>query len=76
MNIILIMIPLALGLLVVAGVVFFWAVNHGQFDDLDSPGILPVSDNLPEEDGNNSEEPTGTRSETQSEADRQVDQTE
>lgn len=50
MNIILIMIPLSLLLLVGAGVMFFWAVNKGQFDDMDSPALSPVSDNLPEEE--------------------------
>jgi nitrogen fixation-related uncharacterized protein len=23
---------------------FFWAVNHQQFDDLDSPSVLPLMD--------------------------------
>lgn len=50
MNVILFMIPLALLLLIAAGVAFFWAANHGQFDDMDSPGLMPMSDNLPEED--------------------------
>lgn len=50
MNIILIMIPLSLILLAAAAGAFFWAVNHGQFDDMQSPGLTPMSDNLPEED--------------------------
>lgn len=50
MNIILIMIPLSLLLLGAAIAVFFWATNHGQFDDMQSPGLLPMSDNLPDED--------------------------
>ena len=49
MNIILIMIPLALLILVAAALIFFWAVNHGQFDDMDSPSFLPVSDHLDNE---------------------------
>jgi len=49
-NLILIMIPLALILLLAAALAFFWATNHGQFDDLDSPGLTPMSDNLPDED--------------------------
>jgi len=38
MSILYLMIPL--GILIVIGAVwaFFWAVNSGQFDDLDSPG--------------------------------------
>ena len=44
MNILLLLIPLSL--LVLAGAVwaFFWAVNHDQFDDLDTPGLLPLDD--------------------------------
>lgn len=38
MNIILMLIPLTLVLVLVAGWGFFWAVETGQFDDLDSPG--------------------------------------
>ncbi len=37
MNIILVLIPLTLVLVVFAGWGFFWAVETGQFDDLDSP---------------------------------------
>lgn len=50
MNIILIMIPLSLFVLVGAAAMFFWAVNKGQFDDMDSPALMPLSDNLPEEE--------------------------
>lgn len=49
MNIILIMIPLSLVLMGAAAWVFFWAVNHGQFEDMQSPGLLPMSDKLAEE---------------------------
>ncbi len=38
MNIILLLIPLTLVLVLVAGWGFFWAVETGQFDDLDSAG--------------------------------------
>lgn len=48
MSILVIMIPLSLLFVFAAGVAFFWAVNHDQFDDMDSPGLLPVSDDLPE----------------------------
>lgn len=42
MNILLVLIPVTL-LVVVTGVaLFFWAVNHQQFDDLDSPAVLPL----------------------------------
>jgi cbb3-type cytochrome oxidase maturation protein len=44
MKILLLMIPLSL--LFVSGAVgfFFWAVDHGQFDDLDTPGLLALED--------------------------------
>lgn len=45
MNILVVMIPLSILLLVGAGAAFFWAVDHGQFDDLDTPGLLPLLDN-------------------------------
>ena len=44
MNIIFILIPLALMLLVVAIAAFFWAVQHDQFDDLDSPATRILFD--------------------------------
>jgi cbb3-type cytochrome oxidase maturation protein len=37
-------------LLLVAVALFFWAVNHQQFDDLDSPAILPLLDGPPPEE--------------------------
>lgn len=44
MSILLILIPITL-LLAVAGVfAFFWAVNHDQFDDMDTPSLLPLMD--------------------------------
>ncbi len=48
MSILVIMIPLSLLFVFGAGVAFFWAVNHDQFDDMDSPALLPVSDDLPD----------------------------
>lgn len=58
MNIILIMIPLSFLILIGALVAFFWAVNHDQFEDMDSPALLPVSDVLQEK------EPSATNSES------------
>jgi cbb3-type cytochrome oxidase maturation protein len=46
MNILLMLIPVTALLLLVAVALFFWAVNHQQFDDLDSPAILPLLDDL------------------------------
>lgn len=44
MNILLVMIPISILLLVGAGIAFFWAVDHDQFDDLDTPRLLPLLD--------------------------------
>ena len=44
MNILLLLIPLSLLFLVGAVCAFFWAVNNDQFDDLDTPGLLPLDD--------------------------------
>jgi len=44
MNILLVLIPVT-SLIVGVGIwLFFWAVNHQQFDDLDSPATLPLLD--------------------------------
>jgi cbb3-type cytochrome oxidase maturation protein len=44
MNIIFVLIPLSLVLVALAGWAFFWSVNHSQFDDLDTPALIPLSD--------------------------------
>lgn len=44
MNVLLVMIPLSIILLSGAVVAFFWAVDHGQFDDMDTPSLLPLDD--------------------------------
>ncbi len=47
MNILLALIPVTLLVIVIAVALFFWAVNHQQFDDLDSPAELPLMDDPP-----------------------------
>lgn len=44
MTVLLVMIPLSLLLLAGAGWAFFWAVDHDQFDDMDTPALLPLDD--------------------------------
>lgn len=46
MNVLLVMIPLSMVLLIGAAVAFFWAVDHDQFDDMDTPGLLPLDDEV------------------------------
>jgi len=43
-NILVVMIPLSILLLLGAGFAFFWAVDHDQFDDMDTPALLPLLD--------------------------------
>ena len=38
------LIPLSIVLLAAAVWAFFWAVNHGQFEDLDSPAVRILDD--------------------------------
>lgn len=47
MNILLVLIPLSLLLVAIAGWAFFWSVDHAQFDDLDTPALMPLSDDAP-----------------------------
>jgi cbb3-type cytochrome oxidase maturation protein len=42
MNILLVLIPVTGLIVLVAVALFFWAANHQQFDDLDSPAVLPL----------------------------------
>jgi cbb3-type cytochrome oxidase maturation protein len=51
MNIILVLIPVTLVVIGIAVALFFWAVNHQQFDDLDSPGIVPLLEDDPDQGG-------------------------
>ena len=44
MNILLVLIPVTVLVVLIGVALFFWAVNHQQFDDLDTPGILPLLD--------------------------------
>jgi len=60
MNILLVLIPVT-SLIVGVGVwLFFWAVNHQQFDDLDSPASLPLLDD-PSEPTPSAESPPAPR---------------
>ena len=44
MTSLLLLIPLSILVLVGAGVALFWAVDRGQFDDLETPALLPLLD--------------------------------
>lgn len=47
MNILIVLIPLSILLLIGAGIAFFWAVENDQFDDMDTPRLLPLLDDPP-----------------------------
>ena len=47
MSILLVLIPLSLALVIFAGWGFSWAVNAGQFDDLEWPGWDALRDEPP-----------------------------
>lgn len=49
MNALFLLIPLSLLLILVAGAAFLWAVNSGQFDDLDTPANQPLDEAGPVE---------------------------
>jgi cbb3-type cytochrome oxidase maturation protein len=57
MNAVLITIPLALLLLALAVGAFFWAVDHDQFDDLNTPGLLPLDEADQDADREDREDP-------------------
>jgi cbb3-type cytochrome oxidase maturation protein len=44
MTSLLLLIPLSILVLVGAGIALFWAVDGGQFDDLETPALLPLLD--------------------------------
>ncbi len=49
MNILLVLIPLSVLLAIGAVVAFFWAVDHDQFDDMETPKLLPLLDDPTEQ---------------------------
>ena len=48
MDIIYVLLPLAIGLALVGLFGFIWAVSRGQFDDLDTPALRILSDDVEE----------------------------
>jgi cbb3-type cytochrome oxidase maturation protein len=44
MSALVFLIPLSILLAIGAVVAFFWAVDHGQFDDLETPALMPLAD--------------------------------
>ena len=46
MTILYVLVPLGLVLCLVAVWAFFWAVNTGQFEELDAASVSPLEDDL------------------------------
>jgi len=44
MSVVFLLVPLAVGILVVAIAAFMWAVRDGQYDDLDTPATRILHD--------------------------------
>ena len=44
MSVVFLLVPLAVGILVVAIAAFLWAVRDGQYDDLDTPATRILHD--------------------------------
>ena len=44
MDILFLLIPIALGFLVIALALFFWAIRNGQYDDMDSQSLKIIMD--------------------------------
>lgn len=51
MDILYLLVPLSVVLVIVTGVVFWWALERGQFDDLEGPGLRVVADDDRSQDG-------------------------
>ena len=44
MNIILLLIPLSIVFLAAGVAALFWAIDHAQFDDLETPALMPLTE--------------------------------
>lgn len=44
MDILFLLIPIALGFLIIALGIFFWAIRDGQYDDMESQGLKIIID--------------------------------
>jgi cbb3-type cytochrome oxidase maturation protein len=46
-NVLYVLVPLALGLALVGVAAFRWAVRDGQFDDVDTPALRVLLEDVP-----------------------------
>lgn len=47
MSVLYVVLPISIVLVVIAVVLFVWAVRRGQFDDLETPGVRMLHDDEP-----------------------------
>lgn len=47
MSILYVLVPVALGVVVVAVAAYVWSARSGQFDDLETPSLRPLIDDDP-----------------------------
>jgi cbb3-type cytochrome oxidase maturation protein len=59
MSILPAMVVLSLLVVAGAGLAFFWAVDHDQFEDLDSPAFMPLVGDPPPQEPHGEHEPPG-----------------
>jgi len=50
MSVLFLVLPLALIIVGAAVIAFIWATRRGQFDDLDTPAIRALHDDVPRQD--------------------------
>ncbi|HEX8963832.1 MAG TPA: cbb3-type cytochrome oxidase assembly protein CcoS [Rhodocyclaceae bacterium] len=63
MDILYLLIPFSVVLVFVIGVLFWWSLRNGQFEDLEGPAyrILRDDDRSPGQDGTASRQPDGPK---------------
>ena len=49
MNILYLLIPISILIVIAAVLAFRWAIKTRQFEDLESPALIPLHDDPPEE---------------------------
>ena len=47
MSILYLLVPVAIGIVLIALVGFLWATKQGQFDDLETPALRAIKDDSP-----------------------------
>jgi cbb3-type cytochrome oxidase maturation protein len=53
MSILYLLVPVAIGIVLLALAGFAWATRQGQFDDLETPALRAIKDDSPKAPNNN-----------------------